>query len=85
MLSWRDETLVFLDGITIGHAGDVITNGAVPADRLGAFAGLFADFVGVFQKVMEQILEQLNCAEVGFVNFGIVIEVVVEVIAEFEI
>lgn len=76
---------MFLDGIAIGHAGDVITNGAVPADSLGAFTGLFADFVRVFQKVMEQILEQLDGPEVGFVNFGIVIEVVVEVIAQFEI
>ena len=43
--------------IAIGHACEVIADGAVEAVGLYASAGLTADFLGVFQIVGEERLQ----------------------------
>ena len=46
-----EDALVFEDGVAVGHAGEVIADGAGPAFVPGAFAGEFADLRRVIEVV----------------------------------
>jgi hypothetical protein len=75
--------LVFEDDIAVGHAGDVIADGAVQAGFAGAASGLLADEVGFFEVMEEKLFHHEDGALIGLMDDGVVIEVFVEVFAEF--
>lgn len=77
--------MMFQDQVAIGHAGDVVTDRAVVTDGASAASGLAADLAWVLEEVFEQLLKHADRALVGFVNDGVVVEVVVEVMAQFEV
>lgn len=68
---------VFLDGVTIGHAGEVITDGTVNADLADAFAGLLADFRRVLHVMRKEVAQELLGVQVRFVHDRIEIEILV--------
>src|SRR2546426_7912562 len=80
-----EDALVLLNGIAVGHACKIIANGPVPAVATGAFLGLFTELLAVLQIITEEFFEQAHGAAIRLVNFGIVVEVFVEIGAKFEI
>ena len=68
---------MFEDGVAVGHAGEVIADGAGPALLFGAFAGEFADFVWMIEVLAEEVLEHAHRATIGVVDFRVKIEVLV--------
>ena len=76
---------MFLDGVAIGHAGEVIADGAVPAVLSGAFAGLFADFLVMCEEVIEQFLKHPDGPHIRLMDHGIIVKILVEIISQFEV
>jgi hypothetical protein len=75
--------LVFEDDIAVGHAGDVIADGAVQAGFAGAASGLLADEAGYFEVMEEKLFHHEDGALIRLMDDGVVIEVFVKVFAEF--
>jgi hypothetical protein len=73
------------DGVSVGHASQVIAHRAVPAFLARPLAGLLADFRVMLQKVTKQITQHLDRSQIGLMHLRIVIEVFVEVFPQFRI
>ena len=61
---------MFLHGVAVGHAGEVIADGAVDAEFADAFAGLLADRGGVLHVIGEQVAQELFGAKMRLVYDG---------------
>ena len=84
----RKNSFVFLHGVAVGHAGEIIADGAVEAEFADALAGVFADFRGVLHvKVTEQVSAPSNCfaRRCQFVHHGIEVEIFVKILAQFDV
>jgi len=78
-----EQTLMLKDGIAIGHSCEVVADGAMHTLLRHAAPCLGTNLVWVMEEEIEQLGEHADGFEVGLVNFGIVVEVFVEVAAEF--
>ena len=67
------------DGVAVGHAGEVVADGAKPAGAAGALLGGSADFAGMFQVIAEQVAQHDARPVVRLEDFGVGIEIVQEV------
>ena len=76
---------MFLKRVAVGHPGEVITNGAMPAVGFGATLRDFTDRVVVVQVIRKEFFEKFYGAAIRFVDFGIEVEILVEVVAKFEV
>jgi len=81
----RKNPFVFLHGVAVGHAGEVIADGAVKAEFADALAGVLADLGGVLHVVGEQVAQELFGAQMRFVHHGIEIEILVKILAQFDV
>lgn len=76
---------MLLDAIAIRHSGYVIAQGAMPAILARPLSRLGTDLFGMVEKVLKQFPEHADGTLIGFVNLGVVVEVLVEVLAQFKI
>ncbi len=82
---FAENSFVFEHDVAVGHAGEVIAHGAVPAGRADLFARLFADFLRVLQVMIKKVFQHLLRAAVRLVDGGVVIKIFVEIVAQFAI
>src|SRR3954467_3618181 len=80
-----ENALVLLDGVAVGHPGQVITNHSWPAVGPGALSREFAECFLVFEKIAEHGLEHKGGTLVRFVDDGMEVEVFVKILAQFQI
>ncbi len=73
------------DHVAVGHAREVIADGAVEAFSFDSGTGLAADFFGVLHEIREEFFQQFHAALVGLVYLGIEIQIFIKVFAQFEI
>ena len=81
---WRLATNppIFLQRETVGHAGDVIADGAVEADLFQAALGTFAHKARVGGVGAEQFAHGGDSALVRLVGHGVEVKILVEKIAQ---
>jgi len=53
------DAFVFLHGVAVGHAGEVIADGSVDAEFADAFAGMLADLGRVLDVIREEVAQEL--------------------------
>ena len=79
------KPLVFENNITVGHPGQVIAHGAVQAGLADAAARAFADFLRMREIIFKKLLEDFHRAQVWLMDDGVVIQILVKVLAQFEV
>src|SRR5690242_21827450 len=73
-LRW-EQPEVFLQGVAIGHPGQVVANRAGPAFAPRALAGLGSDFLVVGQVIVEQVLQHPAGPDMRLVHRRVIIKV----------
>ena len=73
------------DGISVGHARDVITNRPVQAKLSDLFVCLNTDGLWVLHVVIEKVLQQLPRADVRLVDDVVEVEIFVEILPQFDV
>ena len=76
---------MFEDGVAVGHAGEVVADGAEPAGPTGALLAGDANFPGMFQVIGEKVAQHGAGAVVWLKDDGAGIEILQKVGAEFEV
>lgn len=66
-----ENSLVFLDGVAVSHAGKIITDSTMDSEFADAFAGVFANVRWMLHVMGEEVAQELFRAEVGFVDDGV--------------
>src|SRR5215468_9486604 len=79
------QPLVLLDGIPVGHAGQIIADRARPAILAGTIAAHLADLARMLHEIAEQFFQHLDGPAVGLVDFRTVVKVLVEITAQLKV
>ena len=80
--SGAKNPVVLVQGVPVGHARQVVANGAVQAVSREPLPGVLAHQVRVLQEVPEQLDQQAGRPAIGFMHLGIEIQVPVQVPAD---
>lgn len=78
-----ESALPFQGDIAVGHAGDIVANGAMNSSVLDGLACLAADGLGMTKVELEKVSDLFDCALIHGVDLFGEVEIGVEERAQF--